>query len=366
MIFVKALKWQESHSISVLFGMRVENRGAPPTCHPDIDTPRRILELYGTENIPEFRVETQQEHNGADIYSRWERDTSAPRSVVIPLTSARHRVRLVPLESSSFLEPVICEVGEGLYPPGVQIGCPPDMATAPHIAFHNLVSHHPAELYVISGPQFFIRTRKRTRRSTANEYSDLREIKDGYIIRLRVGDSDRTGSDQPAVLVKIEIGSQLQNELPSVHGPARSLSGLGMQDIPDTRLDTTRVSTLVQFTEVSDDSNPPTFRPVICQLIDGAAPVPIMRRSPATTAPAIICPSRKVSRRHASVWSANGQVHIVDTNSKHGTFTDGLPVAGTNTISDGNTLRIGPTDERRDERGMSIELRVFRILPSTN
>lgn len=136
----------------------------------------------------------------------------------MPLTSARHRIRLVPLAPSSFLEPVICEVGEGLYPPGVQIGRPPDMTAAPHIAFHNLVSCHPAEVYAIPGPHFFIRTPKRTRRSAANKYSDLREIKDGNIMRLRVGESERPGVGHPAVLVKIEIGPQLQNELPSVYG----------------------------------------------------------------------------------------------------------------------------------------------------
>jgi hypothetical protein len=122
--------------------------------------------------------------------------------------------------------------------------------------------------------------------------------------------------------------------------------------------------TLVQFIDFSD---PPSFSTVLCQLIDDARPVQL-RRSPARNASsAITFNSKTVSRRHAALWSEEGQVFILDQHSTHGTYLNGDRLVPGRTsenakvLIDGDTLRLGAVDERAAIRGITAKLRILRI-----
>jgi DNA-binding winged helix-turn-helix (wHTH) protein len=60
--------------------------------------------------------------------------------------------------------------------------------------------------------------------------------------------------------------------------------------------------------------------------------------------PASIVPnaSETVSRRHARLIIAEGQVVLADLGSRHGTFVDGQRLEGPHTLADGESFQLGP------------------------
>ncbi|KAJ7477410.1 hypothetical protein FB451DRAFT_1242411 [Mycena latifolia] len=287
--------------------------------------------------------------------------------MVSPLApDVTHRIRLVPLEAPSFMQPVVYELEEGLRCP-LWVGCPRDEEPYPFVAYRERIERCHAELYAIPGPRFFLRDptgrciRLNGRSlSAADGPSDLHPIKDGDIVQLNIGYSDRLGITHPSTRLKIETLPRLHNNSTR---SARSGSNSARLGIPEAS-NATNGSMLVQFADVFD---PPSFTAVLCELIDGARPVRL-RRSPAgNTSSAIAFDSRTVSRRHAALWSEQGQVFIIDTHSAHGTYLNGTKLVQGRTLAnaemliDGDILRIGAMDERAAIRGITAKLRVLRI-----
>ncbi|KAJ7037109.1 hypothetical protein C8F04DRAFT_427994 [Mycena alexandri] len=285
----------------------------------------------------------------------FEAQRSCTGSTLLDLASDAHRIRLVPLEAPSFIQPVVCELAEGLSSP-LWIGCPRD-EPYPRVAYREIGRLH-AELYVIPGPRFFLRdhTNRGIRLDgmdfAMRNVSDLHTINDEDIIQLNIPYSDRLGITHPATRLKIEILPPLHNN--SVHSVGPTISPTA----PDG-------CTLVQFIDVFD---PPSFTTILCQLIDGARPVQL-RRSPAgNTSSAIAFNSKTVSRRHAALWSEEGQVFILDVHSTHGTYLNdaklvpGRTSKNAKVLTDGDTLRIGAADKRSAAiRGITAKLRILRI-----
>ncbi|KAJ7852579.1 hypothetical protein B0H13DRAFT_2083750 [Mycena leptocephala] len=293
---------------------------------------------------------------------------SCTGSMLLDLASdVTHRICLIPLEAPSFIQPVVCELAEGLNSP-LRIGCPRD-EPYPRVAYGERLEQCHAELYVIPGPRFFLRDPAgrgiclNGRNLATRNVSDLHTINDGDIIQLNIRYSDRLGITHPATRLKIEILPRQNNN--SVHSAGTTISPT-TTGIPEAS-NTPDGCTLVQFIDFSD---PPSFSTVLCQLTDDARPVQL-RRSPAGNASsassAITFNSKTVSRRHAALWSEEGQVFILDQHSTHGTFLNGDRLVPGRTsenaklLIDGDTLRIGAVDERAAIRGITAKLRILRI-----
>ncbi|KAJ7764811.1 hypothetical protein B0H16DRAFT_429517 [Mycena metata] len=151
-------------------------------------------------------------------WRRFEAQRSCTGSIVLDLASDTHRIRLVPLEAPSFIQPVVYELAEGLSSP-LWIGCPRD-EPYPRVAYREIERLH-AELYVIPGPRFFLRDhtnrgiRLDGRDFAIRNVSDLHTINDEDIIQRNIPYSDRLGITHPVTRLRIEILPLLHNN--SVH-----------------------------------------------------------------------------------------------------------------------------------------------------
>ncbi|KAJ7108319.1 kinase-like domain-containing protein [Mycena epipterygia] len=311
------------------------------------------------------------------------------KSRVLRLTSARHRICFcplpdaVPLNSSTILGPVVCELGEGLVP--LCIGRPDGPVDnvlgtivsgapiGPHDAkirsFEKALSRRHAEMYVAPGGHFFVRDvgsrfgtfLNGSRLSDAHEYSALRELKDGDIVQLGSGSNGR------ALMGRVEIGPRAQNMAVDLQGPPQVPCSPEMEANqnfgPEPNRPWTGASTLVQFMDLSST---PSFGSLLCRIVDGAPPIPIMRWSPEDTSLGIIFEFSTVSRRHAILWSENGRLYIQDTNSLNGTFVNGVRVIRKNIeVKCGDVLRLqGAVDNHRTEGGITAKMQVLRIASS--
>jgi hypothetical protein len=65
----------------------------------------------------------------------------------------------------------------------------------------------------------------------------------------------------------------------------------------------------------------------------------LLGRHPASVVPNA---SETVSRRHALLRIAGGQVVLEDLGSRHGTFVDGQRIEGPRTLADGESFQLGP------------------------
>ncbi|KAF7335127.1 SMAD/FHA domain-containing protein [Mycena venus] len=302
-----------------------------------------------------------------DISNSCEDRSSCTGSIVLALTSGlAHAIRLVPLQAPSFIQPIVCELEEGLSSP-LWIGCPQNGEPHSRVAYRERIAQCHGELYVIPGPRFFLRDPtgrgiclNGRNLATENTPSDLHAIKDGDIIQLNIRYCDRLGVTHRATQLKFEIfPPQYMN---SVHSAATTTSPT-RADIPEA-LNATNGCTLIQLTDVLD---PPSFTAVLCQLLDGARPVQLRRSSDRNTSPAITFDSKTVSRRHATLWSEHGQVFIIDRHSTHGTYLNsdklvqGRTLENAEVLTDGDILGIGVADDRPAIRGITAKLRILRI-----
>ncbi|KAJ7108316.1 kinase-like domain-containing protein [Mycena epipterygia] len=279
------------------------------------------------------------------------------KSRVLRLTTARHRICFFPLQGAAPFEgflmhgPVVCELAEGLIP--LCIGHPDgpvnnntlETTSSSHTAelwsVNTAVSRRHAEIYVAPGAHFFVRDvgskfgtlLNGTRLSDAHEYSALRELKDSDILQL--------GSGITAVLLRVEIGPRLQNMAVDLRGPPQFPCSPEMEANqnfgPEPSGPWTGASTLVQFMDISST---PSFGSLLCRIVDGAPPIPIMRWSADDTSLGIIFEFSTVSRRHAILWSESGRLYIRDTNSLNGTFVNGVRLVRNNReLKSGDVLR---------------------------
>ncbi|KAJ6542174.1 hypothetical protein DFH09DRAFT_1174233 [Mycena vulgaris] len=342
--------------VRVLERNQIESRRPPDAAHANLQS---AAEMVSRDAIDASGGDLASP--ASDIAISFENQGSVTDSKVLSLSpDITYKLRLVPFEAPSFMQPAVCVLEEGLLSP-LWIGCPRDKSY-PRVAYGERIEYCHAELYAIPGPRFFVRdpTGKSVRLngrslSSADVSSDLHEVKDGDIIHLNIRYSDRLGITHPATGLKIELLSAPHSN--SVQCP-------DALHRCDSSSNTANSSTLVQFTDLFD---PPSFTAVLCQLIDGARPVSLRRSHAENTSSVIIFDSMTVSRRHAAVWCEQSQVFIVDRHSTHGTFLNGHKLLQDGTLSsaevlvDGDILRIGAVDERAAIRGITVKLSVRRI-----